>query len=155
VGVGQRDDPKWLRGGTYLVARRIRIDLGTWNATPTKNQELTIGRHKRSGAPLGARHEFDQADFDGTVIPADAHIRLASPHANGGKLLRRRSYNSEEGLLFLAYQRNPRQFIAIQRRLAQNRDALGRFITHTGSALFACPPAGHNKGFTGDTLLVR
>jgi deferrochelatase/peroxidase EfeB len=161
VWVSPRDNPAWLRGGTYLVARRIRMKLDDWNATPVARQERVIGRHKRSGAPLGATHEFDQADFDAgvkkgdPVIPTDAHIRLASPQANGGKLIRRRSYNYDEGLLFLAFQRNPRQFIAIQRRLAQNSDALGRFVVHEGSALFACPPAGSAGGFVGDTLLVR
>jgi deferrochelatase/peroxidase EfeB len=161
VWVGPRDDPAWLRGGTYLVARRIRMKLDEWNATPVTRQERVIGRHKRSGAPLGAKHEFDQADFDAgverghPVIPADAHIRLASPQANGGRLLLRRSYNYPQGLMFLAYQRNPRQFIAIQRRLGERDDALGQFIVHEGSALFACPPAAGRNGFVGDTLLVR
>jgi deferrochelatase/peroxidase EfeB len=161
VWVGPRDNPAWLRGGSYLVARRIRMKLNDWNATPVHRQERVIGRHKHSGAPLGSKHEFDQADFDQGVsngdptIPTDAHIRLASPHANGGRMLLRRSYNIEDGLLFLAYQRNPRQFIAIQRRLGERDDALGEFIVHEGSALFACPPKARRNGFVGDTLLVR
>jgi deferrochelatase/peroxidase EfeB len=161
VWVGPRDNPAWLRGGSYLVARRIRMKLDEWNATPIHRQERVIGRHKRTGAPLGAKHEFDQADFDAGVergnptIPTDAHIRLASPHANGGKMLLRRSYNTDTGLLFLAYQRNPRQFIAIQRRLGEHGDALGQFVVHEGSALFACPPNARPGGFLGDTLLVR
>jgi deferrochelatase/peroxidase EfeB len=161
VWVGPRDSPQWLRGGSYLVVRRIRMKLDEWNATPTDQQERVIGRHKGSGAPLGATHEFDQADFDAGVpegnptIPSDAHIRLASPHANGGKMLLRRSYNTDDGLLFLAYQRNPRQFIAIQRRLGERDDALGEFIVHEGSALFACPPNARRGGSIGDALLVR
>jgi deferrochelatase/peroxidase EfeB len=161
VWVGPRDNPAWLRGGSYLVARRIRMKLDDWNATPVSRQERIIGRHKKSGAPLGGKHEFDQVDFDAgvdrgdPVIPTDAHIRLSSPHANGGKMLLRRSYNYSDGLLFLAYQRNPRQFVAIQRRLGERDDALGDFIVHEGSALFACPPGARGGGFVGATLLVR
>jgi deferrochelatase/peroxidase EfeB len=161
VWVGPRDDPSWLRAGSYLVVRRIRMRLDEWNATPVHRQERVIGRRKQSGAPLGARHEHDQVDFDAgvkegnPVIPTDAHIRLSSPQANGGKLLLRRSYNYGDGLLFLAYQRNPRQFIAIQRRLGEHGDALGQFIVHEGSALFACPPGPRKNGFVGDSLLVR
>ncbi len=155
VWVGRHDDPAWLRGGTYLIARRIRMKLDDWNATPTGRQERIIGRHKRSGAPLGQKHEFDQADFDGRAIPADAHIRLASPHANNGKMLRRRSYNIDQGLFFIAFARHPRQFVAIQRHLTEHHDALAPFIVHEGSALFACPPAACRNGFVGDALLVR
>jgi Dyp-type peroxidase family len=136
------------------------MKLDDWNAIPVERQERIIGRHKESGAPLGGKREFDQADFDAgvekgdPVIPTDSHIRLSSPHANGGKMLLRRSYNFSDGLLFLAYQRNPRQFIAIQRRLGERDDALGEFIVHEGSALFACPPKAKPHGFVGDTLLV-
>jgi deferrochelatase/peroxidase EfeB len=65
-------------------------------------------------------------------------------------MLLRRSYNIDEGLLFLAYQRHPRQFVAIQRRLGQHDDALTSFIVHEGSAVFACPPA---RRFVGEGLL--
>jgi deferrochelatase/peroxidase EfeB len=92
------------------------------------------------------------------VIPTDAHIRLSSPSANGGTKLLRRSYSYREsdtdaGLLFLAYQRHPRQFVAIQRRLGERDDALGEFIVHEGSALFACPPGYRRGGFVGEGLL--
>jgi deferrochelatase/peroxidase EfeB len=159
VWVGAKDRPAWMRGGSYLVARRIRIDMQAWNATPVHRQERIIGRHKQSSAPLGGKHEHDQVDFErgvtrgDPVIPNDAHIRLASPHANGGTMLLRRSYNIDEGLLFLAFQRHPRQFIAIQRRLGQSDDAMSRFIVHEGSALFACPPAARKNGFVGEGLL--
>ncbi|MEA2184905.1 MAG: deferrochelatase/peroxidase EfeB [Solirubrobacteraceae bacterium] len=164
VWVGPHDQPAWLRGGSYLVARRIRMRLHDWNATPVHAQERIIGRHRQSGAPLGGKHEHDRVDLNAgvsrgdPVIPTDAHIRLSSPHANRGKRLLRRSYNyresaSDAGLLFLAYQRNPSQFIAIQRRLGERDDALGEFIVHEGSALFACPPGSRRGGFVGQGLL--
>jgi deferrochelatase/peroxidase EfeB len=152
VWVGARDKPAWMRGGSYLVARRIRMKLGDWNATPVNRQERIIGRRKHSGAPLDGKHEHDQVEL--STVPPHAHIRLASPDENAGKMLLRRSYNYDDGLLFLAYQRHPRQFVAIQRQLAEHGDALSRFIVHEGSALFACPPGPRADGFVGEGLLV-
>lgn len=159
VWVGPRDRPAWMRDGSYMVARRIRMRLDAWHATPVHRQERVIGRHKRSGAPLGGRREHDAVDLEAGVergdptIPTDAHIRLSSPHANGGARILRRSYNYSEGLLFLAFQRHPRQFIAIQRRLGERDDALGAFIVHEGSALFAVPPGFSRHGYVGDGVL--
>jgi deferrochelatase/peroxidase EfeB len=151
--------PGWMRGGSYLVVRRIRMKLDAWNATPVHRQERVIGRRKQSGAPLGGHREFDPVDLNAgvgsgnPVIPTDAHIRLASPHANAGVRILRRSYNIGDGLLFIAFQRHPRQFVAIQRRLGERDDALGNFIVHEGSAVFACPPGARRGGFVGDGLL--
>ncbi len=55
--------PDWMVGGTYLVARRIRIDFDAWDDTPVGVQERIIGRHKLSGAPLGRSAEFDTLDL--------------------------------------------------------------------------------------------
>jgi deferrochelatase/peroxidase EfeB len=164
VWVGPRDTPAWMRDGSYMVVRRIRMKLDEWNATSVHRQERVIGRHKRSGAPLGGRHEHDTVHLNAGVergdptIPTDAHIRLASPHANGGTRILRRSYNfrdgdGDAGLIFLAYQRHPRQFIAIQHRLGQRDDALGDFIVHEASAVFACPPGARQHGYVGHGLL--
>jgi deferrochelatase/peroxidase EfeB len=165
VWVGPRDKPVWMRDGSYMVVRRIRMRLDDWDATRVHRQERIIGRHKKSGAPLGARREFDEVDLDkgvesgDPVIPTDAHIRLSSPRANGGMRLLRRSYNYSEGegdagLVFIAFQRHPRQFIAIQRRLGHRDDALGDFIEHTASAVFACPPGAGRAEFVGEDLFT-
>lgn len=159
VWVGPRDRPAWMRDGSYMVVRRIRMKLDEWEATPVHRQERVIGRHKRSGAPLGGRREHDAVDLNAGVergdptIPTDAHIRLSSPHANGGARILRRSYNITDGLLFISYQRHPRQFIAIQRRLGERDDALGAFIVHEASALFAVPPGFSRHGYVGDGVL--
>src|SRR5208283_1359845 len=52
VWVGD-DGPAWMRGGSYLVVRRIRMALEHWDRTKVSFQEQTMGRHKYSGAPLG------------------------------------------------------------------------------------------------------
>lgn len=53
VWVQPGDGPDWMEGGTYMVARRIKILLDVWDATSLEGQERAIGREKLSGAPLG------------------------------------------------------------------------------------------------------
>jgi len=168
VWVGDDEPQAWLRGGTYLVARRIRMLIETWDRSSLSDQEHTFGRRKTSGAPLNGAHEHDTVDLvarqgDGTlVIPANAHIRLAGPGANGTRILRRGySYTDgidpvtgqlDAGLFFICFQRDPHsQFAEIQRRLGR-RDALNEYIRHTGSAIFAVPPGTSRGGYVGEAL---
>ena len=157
VWVGKETDQAWMRGGSYLVARRIRMLIESWDTDYLADQENVFGRFKTSGAPLTGKGEFDTPDLsakakDGTpVIPLNAHIRLASPATNGGEKILRRGYSYTDGidadtglldagLFFLAYQQDPRrQFVPIQTRLGR-QDNLNEYIRHTGSALFAVPP---------------
>lgn len=150
------DGASWMEGGSYLVTRKIRMTIETWDRTSLGEQEAVIGRDKGVGAPLGRSAEFDEPDFVATgadgqpVMPATAHVRLAHPDQNDGAHLLRRGYNFvdgsdglgrlDAGLFFMAYQRDPRkQFVPIQRNLARN-DALNEYIKHISSGLFACPP---------------
>ena len=174
------EGPSWMRGGSYLVARRIRISLEHWDRSETDYQEQVVGRRKASGAPLGGHGEFDTPDFaandkDGNpVIPEDAHIRLGAHETNSGALMLRRgfSYNDganvvaerwppwrqgmsyDAGLFFLAYQKDPRTgFIRVFDRMAK-LDAMNQFTTHVGSALFAVPPGAKQGGFIGQPLFL-
>jgi deferrochelatase/peroxidase EfeB len=168
VWVGD-EGPDWMRGGSYLVTRRIRMLLEIWDRSPLEDQEQTIGRDKYEGAPLGASKESDPLDLEAEqggkpTIPVDAHVRLASASANGGERILRRGYSFtdgvdeslgelEAGLFFIAFQRDPeRQFVAIQRRLGSS-DALNEYIKHVGSAVFAVPPGARQGGYVGETLL--
>jgi Dyp-type peroxidase family len=45
-------DPDWMAGGTYLAFLRLRLDLSAWRLLERAEQELLIGRDKRTGAPL-------------------------------------------------------------------------------------------------------
>jgi deferrochelatase/peroxidase EfeB len=162
------DGPSWLVGGTYLIARRIKILFDVWDGTTLEGQQRVIGREKLTGAPLGAVHEYDALDLEveqggERVIPSDAHVRLASPQLNAGQRILRRGYSYSEGieagtgeidagLFFIAFQRSPaRQFIPIQRRLAAS-DALNRHTLHTSSAIFACPPGAKPGEFIGQAM---
>jgi deferrochelatase/peroxidase EfeB len=174
------EGPAWMHHGSYLVYRRIRITLEHWDRLPPGLQEQVIGRHKLTGAPLGQPGEFSPLDLDkrdaqgSPVIPAGAHVRLAAPQANNGAVIVRRafSYNNgttafterwppwrqaleyDAGLLFLAYQKDPRNgFVPIFTRLAE-ADALNQFTTHTASAVLAIPPGATGPGdWIGRTLL--
>ncbi|GIH67205.1 iron uptake transporter deferrochelatase/peroxidase subunit [Microbispora siamensis] len=165
------DGPAWMNGGTYLVTRKIRMHIETWDRAPLAEQEAIFGRDKGKGAPLTGHGEFDAPDFakkgpDGTPVIADnAHVRLAHPDAHGGARLLRRGYNYvdgsdglgrlDAGLFFMAYQRDPRkQFVPIQRMLSQ-KDALNEYIKHVSSGLFACPPGVVDGGdYWGRTLFA-
>jgi len=163
------ESPEWMRGGTYMVSRRIRMLLEVWDRASLQDQERTIGRHKYSGAPLGGSDEFEplplEAERNGhPLIPRDAHVRLASAKENGGARILRRGYSFtdgvdeslgelEAGLFFISFQRDPAQFVAIQQRLG-SLDALNEYIKHVGSALFAVPPGAEPGGYVGEGLFA-
>lgn len=167
--VADGDGPDWLTGGSYLVSRRIRMRIESWDRTTLLEQERVIGRHKGTGAPIGMDDEFAPLAFDTTgkdgrlLIEPDAHVRLASKENLGGIEILRRGYNFTDGtdgfghldagLFFIGYMRNPvTQFVPMQTQLARN-DLLNEYIVHTGSAVFACPPGLRNGDYWGSTLL--
>jgi deferrochelatase/peroxidase EfeB len=143
------DGPQWLHGGTYLVVRRIRLLLDTWDQVSVPAQEAMVGRRRESNRRI-----------DGSMT---SHTALASPRRNDGATLLRRPYSydagvdgnglQDSGLVFLGFQRDPwRQFVPIQRRLSES-DELNAFSQHVSSALFACPPAVTPGGFIAEELV--
>jgi deferrochelatase/peroxidase EfeB len=160
AGAGS-SEPSWLKDGTYLVARRIRMLIEVWDRASLSDQEQTIGRHKASGAPLGERDEFATLHVD--RLPADSHVRLAAPSTNDGTKLLRRGYSFTDGLddrlgqldaglFFLSFQRDPDAFVRVQRQLGSS-DKLNEYIKHVGSGVFAVPPGAPRGGWVGQTLL--
>jgi len=177
VWVGS-EGPDWMKGGSYVVVRRIRIALEHWDHTEVDFQEQIIGRHKKSGAPLGLKNEFEALNLDATdkdgnpIIPENAHVRLAAAANNEHVQILRRAYSYNDGanftaerwppwrqgieydagLLFVAYQRDPRTgFIRMFDKMSKI-DALNQFTTHTGSGLFAVPPGVRKGEFIGQHL---
>lgn len=160
------DQPDWLKGGSYLIVRKIVMHLETWDRTSYKEQERTFGRHRISGAPIGEKEEFAPLDLDKLnhhgkpMIPDDSHSALA--HKTGKQMLRRaysysdginsRTGQFDSGLLFICYQKDPEQFITIQNALG-NVDRLNEYITHIGSGLFACFGGVKEGEFIGQALL--
>ncbi|AYV31930.1 MULTISPECIES: iron uptake transporter deferrochelatase/peroxidase subunit [Streptomyces] len=163
VWVASGDGADWMTGGSYLVARRIRMHIETWDRTPLQEQEDIFGRDKAEGAPVGKPREHD-APFLKAMKP-DAHVRLAHPDSNDGATILRRGYSFTDGtdglgrldagLFFLAYQRDVRKgFVRIQRALSKS-DSLNEYIQHVGSAVFAVPPGVRDTDdWWGRTLFV-
>ena len=77
-------------GGSYLVARRIRIHLEAWDRSTLGDQEQTIGRFKDSGAPLGAHDENDAVDLNAVDSAGAADDPRRCPHPGGGAVDQRR-----------------------------------------------------------------
>ncbi|WP_406182472.1 iron uptake transporter deferrochelatase/peroxidase subunit [Streptomyces sp. NBC_01006] len=153
VGDEAKDGSAWMAGGSYLVARRIRMHIETWDRTPLQEQEDIFGRDKAEGAPVGKSKERDEPFLK--AMKPQAHVRLAHPDTNSGATILRRGYSFTDGsdglgrldagLFFLAYQRDVRKgFIPIQRNLSKN-DGLNEYIQHVSSALFAVPPGVRDK----------
>lgn len=173
VWVADGDGPDWLTGGSYLVTRRIRMRIENWDRTTLIEQERVIGRQKGSGAPNGLTDEFEDLNFDITddknapLIDTDAHVRLVSPENLGGIEILRRGYNFTDGtdglghldagLFFIAFVRDPvKQFVPMQAEMSR-KDAMNEYITHTGTAVFACPPGlreGDESAYWGSTLFA-
>lgn len=152
--------PEWLRGGSFLVARKIQMLIETWDQDPIGDQQRIFGRTKLEGAPLTGTAEKDTPDFqamaDGKpVIDPRAHMRLASAEENNGVKILRRGYNYTDGmdavgrlsagLMFISYQRAVSQFVSLQNKLGRH-DRLGEYIRHIGSGVFAVPPGLKEPG---------
>ncbi|AZZ40474.1 deferrochelatase/peroxidase EfeB [Acidipropionibacterium jensenii] len=155
------DQGDWMAGGSYFVARKIRMFLEVWDRLRLGEQESTIGRDKMYGAPQSIAaptensQEFTAANFTAkqagqTMIPTDSHIAVVAPEQNKGRRMLRRGYNYTDGidslgrlnagLFFVAFLRDPRtNFYPILTRMTSS-DALTEYLQHQASALFAIPP---------------
>lgn len=163
------DVPEWMRGSTSLVARRINMNMDTWEMLDRPSREESMGRKLDTGAPLTGEDEFDEPDYSATdkfglpVIDQQSHIFRAKPaEGHPEQRILRRPYNydiapepgseqlSNSGLVFLCYQKDPvLQYHPIQKRLDE-ADRLNEWITHIGSAVYWIPPGTSEDGSTGD-----
>lgn len=168
VWVAASDEPAWMAGGSYLVARKIAMLIETWDRVRLSEQQSIIGRDKAQGAPLSGGDEFTEPDFEATdaagaaAISEVSHVRLAHPEFNDGTRILRRGYNFvdgnndlgrlDAGLFFLSYQRSPEQFVQLQRALST--DVMNEYIRHVGSGLWAVPPGAEPGSYVGAGLLA-
>lgn len=135
-----------------------------------REQEGTIGRTKKEGAPLSGGGEFTEPEFsvkgrdDLPLIDPSSHMALAHPANNGGNRILRRAYNYTDGsdglghldagLFFLAFQRDiEEQFIPLQMQLSRS-DRMNEYLRYISSSAFAIPPGSTSADdYIGRTLL--
>ncbi|WP_431802155.1 iron uptake transporter deferrochelatase/peroxidase subunit [Microbacterium sp. bgisy203] len=168
VWVADADEPAWMAGGSYLVARKIAMIIETWDRLRLSEQDRTIGRDKGEGAPLSGGTEQTAPDFTAAsataspAIDARSHVRLAHPDFNDGTRILRRGYNYvdgntnlgrlDAGLFFLSYQRSPDQFVRLQKALST--DLMAEYVRHVGSGVWAVPPGAEAGSYIGAGLFV-
>ncbi len=170
--------PPWMRGGSYMVVRRARIALEHWDRMNVSFQEQTFGREKLSGAPLGAREEFDPIDLDAKtangdpVVPENSHVGIAHQMAKDGSRILRRSYSYNDGanitaerwppwrqgmefdagLVFICFQRDlSNGFVKIFEKMSRF-DMMNQFVTNVGGGHFAIPRGVAKGEFIGQRL---
>jgi deferrochelatase/peroxidase EfeB len=143
----QMTDARW----PYQVVRRIEIALGVWDQTAVTIQERTIGR-KKVQVTCWPTPRCGRTSCRPPWGPTTARRSCGTGHSYLDGI--DRAFGAPAtGLLFICYQRDPRrQFIPIQRQLAA-LDSLNQFISHIGSAIFACPPGGAPGAYVGEGLL--
>jgi Dyp-type peroxidase family len=101
------DEPPVLRSGSYVVFRKYSLDLGAWSALPVGEQEARIGQRRATGQ-------------DVAPLPPGSHVANAS--ATGAPPILRRgigylevsqSGEADSGLLFIAFQAKPAEFVRL------------------------------------------
>ncbi len=172
---GGEEGPAWMRGGTYLVARRIRFAIEHWDQTPMSFQEKAIGEMKLDPrAPFTARTAPGPAS---TSSPGEAgdpgvpsHLGIVAPDAS--RILRRSfSYNDgvnftaerwppwrqglayDAGMFFICFQKDPRTgFVHMYEKMSKRDAMLNQFWTHEGGGLFAVPRGAREGEYLGQAL---
>lgn len=162
-------DPS-MSGGTFMVVRRIRAEMETWDKVDRAGREAAVGRRLDNGAPLTGSSEDDAPDFLATdavglpVIDPASHVARAHSEDPREKIVRR-AYNytvadasrrtgEDSGLVFVAFAADvDAQFVPIQRRLAE-ADRLNEWVTTIGSAVYAVPSGAAEGEFVAEGLLT-
>ncbi|MGL4831493.1 MAG: Dyp-type peroxidase, partial [Propionibacteriaceae bacterium] len=88
IKAGDDSAGDWLAGGSYMVTRKIAMNIETWDRTSLREQEALVGRDRRDGAPLSGGDEFTPVNFAMTgrggkpLVPDDSHVAMAHPENN-------------------------------------------------------------------------
>ncbi|MGW2044520.1 Dyp-type peroxidase [Streptomyces sp. NPDC001858] len=153
----------WTDDATYLVVRRVHLRVEDFARLSVHRQEEIIGRRRETGGPLDGADGDDGAEggdgVDGGrgVAAPHSHVRAADPGLDAGARMLRRGYSyadgpTDQGLLFLAFMRDPALFTRVQRRMAA-RDELSRFSEARGSAVAYVLPGARPGRPLGAELL--
>ena len=120
------------QNGSIMVVRRIRFALEQWDRLSLNKKSQATGRTIEMGE---------------TLTSVNSHVSVAKD--NSSAILVRRGFNYDDGylsdgsrdagLIFIAYQKDLKNFIGIQTALAKV-DSLNKWTTPIGSSLFLIPP---------------
>ena len=161
----------WMAGGTYLVARRIRMHIEIWDRTSLPSRRRWSAATRRAARRSARTEEFDEPDFakqgtDGEpVIDVEAHIRLAPPEStwtgSGSCAAATTSPTAATGWATSTPGCSSSPSSATRSGSSSRcsgrwptKDVMMEYIEHTGSALFACPPGVAEGGYWGDALFA-
>lgn len=129
----------WRRdGSTFMVVRRIQMNLDTWDKLSTAGKTRVTGRKMNDGSKRQVQQE-------------NAHVKLAFTKMGQG--IFRRGYNYDDnylngvrqaGFIFISYQESLKRFVDIQKKLAEI-DALNIWTTPIGSGFYYVPRGAKNS----------
>ncbi|MDR6973817.1 dye decolorizing peroxidase/deferrochelatase/peroxidase EfeB [Streptomyces sp. 3330] len=148
----------WSGNATCLVVRRVHLRLEDFARLPVHRQEEIIGRSRSTGGPPDAgRDGRSPAGGPEGSAPPRSHVRAVSPRLDSGARMLRRGYSyadgpTDQGLLFLAFMRDPALFARVQRRMAA-QDELSGFAEARGSAVAYILPGARPGRPLGAELL--
>ncbi|KPI23116.1 Dyp-type peroxidase family [Actinobacteria bacterium OV320] len=145
----------WSGNATCLVVRRVHLRLEDFARLAVHRQEEIIGRSRSTGGPLDG---VPSAAGPEAAAPPRSHVRAVSPRLDSGARMLRRGYSyadgpTDQGLLFLAFMRDPALFARVQRRMAAAQDELSGFTEARGSAVAYILPGARAGRPLGAELL--
>ncbi len=160
VWVGS-EGPAWMRGGTYLVTRRIRFAIEHWDHMPQAYQEQAVGEIKYSHTRSAASEDDEDNPSHLRIVTPDRFtmLRRSYSYNDGANIVAerwppwRQGLEYDAGMFFICYQRDPRTgFINMFDKMAKYDAKLNQFWTHEGGGLFACPRGARDGEFIGQDL---
>lgn len=161
------EGPKWSIGGSYLLSRKIAMDIEIWDGVRLQEQERVLGRVKGSGAPLSGGEEFTPPDFKKTgkdgepLIDERSHVFRVHPDNNDGIHLLRRAYNYVDGtddlgrlsagLFFIVFSKAPERVAKVYKNLSRD-DMYVEYLKTLSSGLYLVPPGIKEGEYIGQAL---
>ncbi|MGW2909366.1 Dyp-type peroxidase [Streptomyces asoensis] len=180
AGLTPEECERWVWSGnaTCLVVRRVHLRIEDFARLAEHRQEEIVGRRRSTGGPLDGGSGTAAAGTaaagtaaagsagaglpsgtarDAHGAPVRSHARAVDPALDGGARMLRRAYSyadspTDQGLLFLAFMRDPALFARVQRRMAA-QDELSGFMEARGSAVAHVLPGARPGRPLGADLL--
>lgn len=158
-------------GGSYLIARKVSMNIEVWDGVQLQEQERVTGRDKPRGAPLSGGDEFTAPDFSARdengnlLIDERSHIARVHPDHNQGIAMLRRGYNYVDGndaqgrlaagLFFIAFVNDPARFATVHKNMARD-DLFVEYLKTRSSSVFLVPPGvAEEGGYIGQVFFER